>query len=123
MSKNEPMTPEQKAQDLRDAMREANVFLADLKATVKLAEKVRDDIAAYVDGEEVSKRIDAAVILELSKMNKRIKEAMDSSVAKVTSEFDKLRDILMGEAPDDKRAGRESIPSLIKKRAAAGRKK
>jgi hypothetical protein len=99
-------------QEERRSLREEAVGL---QSQVKAAQAAADRIAALV-GEEVGKLITDATKTEIDKLGKLTEEQMRKSVAKVTSEFDKLRDILLGlERNND----RPSIPEMIDQLSAS----
>lgn len=111
-------TTEEKMDQLRELIHEANGVLSDLRREMKeakvLVTKLAPDLVEARLKEEVSKG--------LATYDQEVRDAMDRAVEKVMSEFDKLYDTLMGGEKRERRVGTPTIPELIEKVAEADRR-
>lgn len=106
-----------KVEEIRAATREANETLQDLRLVLKEFRDERQAIAKLLEGVPerlVKEHIEEAVIAGLAIMGQQIKEAMDSSVAKVGREFDRLEAIFTGTDNTSKRTGKPTLEELIR---------
>jgi hypothetical protein len=94
---------------LQEATREANGTLKAVEEARKLLDRERAAVVASVT-ERVGELIDGITRDELGKLGRITEEQMHKSVLKVSSEFDKLEKILLGEGPGD---GGKSIRQYI----------
>jgi hypothetical protein len=97
------------ARKLQEATREANGTLKAVEEARKLLDRERAAVVASVT-ERVGELIDGITRDELGKLGRITEEQMHKSVLKVSSEFDKLEKILLGEEPGD---GGKSIRQYI----------
>lgn len=88
--------------DLRHEIREARQLIATAKA---LATTLADDT--------VRPAIEAAVTEQVEALGKVTKEQMEKAATKVIAEFDRLRDILLGNEPAADGREERSIPELL----------
>lgn len=99
-------------ESLRQATREAHEAIQDLRTIIKEAKEVIQDIRDAA-GKEVSERLDPVIREHIKILGETTEAAMRESVEKVTGEFDKLSDILMGRTKKNVKRGEKSIPDLI----------
>ncbi|MFI6337818.1 hypothetical protein [Streptomyces sp. NPDC050535] len=97
-------------QELRDQLRaeirEAHGTLKDLRAEIKTARELVPLLTDEAFSAEVAK--------QLGQLEEVTKDAMDTSVARVTATFDQLRDVLLGQDRQSRRRGRTPIPDLLR---------
>ncbi|MEV8634343.1 hypothetical protein AB0395_22075 [Streptosporangium sp. NPDC051023] len=96
-------------EELRELIREAHGLLKDLRAERRAVVELIDSIPARVDG-----RIEEHLKDGLEQLGAVTKAAMDTSVAKVTREFDRLEAIFKGADPASRRAGKRPLEDLIR---------
>jgi F0F1-type ATP synthase membrane subunit b/b' len=103
-------------EQLREEISEARGTLKDLRHEIKAARELvasAKDLATTLADDTVRAAIEAEVTKQIETLGKVTKEQMDKSCAKVISEFDKFRDLLLGhERAADGREQR-SIPDLL----------
>lgn len=85
----------EKTEDLKRATREANETLADVKRTLKEARSLISEMRQYID-ERVSDKVETAVADHVARLGEATEKAMNESVDKCFSEFQKLEDIMLG---------------------------
>lgn len=104
---------EAKVEELKAATRAANEVLADVKATLREVRKIGEEVDHKVNAalRSIERQIEEKVGSELAELGATTKRQMEISVDKVSAEFQKLQDILLGE--NEEREGR-TIPELIK---------
>lgn len=123
---NQPTTEDLTAirDQLREEIREARGTLKDLRHEIKTARELvtaAKDLAATLADDTVRAAIEAEVTKQIETLGKVTKQQMDKSCAKVISEFDKFRDLLLGnERTADGREER-SIPELLQDPAILAR--
>lgn len=111
-SKTSAEVADEKIAELRAVIREANQMLTDYKAALREGrEFLVKDIRVEVD-----EKFGAVAKENIDNWSAHVKEAMAASVAKVETEFDSLRDMLMGEDKHARKMGMTSIPDLIKQK-------
>lgn len=105
-------TIEAKLQELRDAGREVNLILADVKETLREVRKVKAEVQAIFDGAapKIEKMMEEAAKKEIDELSAATALQIEKASDAVIARFDKLRDILLGEDEDD---DGESVPDLI----------
>lgn len=112
-----PIADLQKAREqLREEIREARGTLKDLRHEIREARTLiaaAEGLATTLAAGKVKAAIEASVTEQLATLGKVTEQQMRKSVDKVTAEFDKLRDLLLGN--DRVADGREkrSIPELL----------
>jgi hypothetical protein len=91
---------------LQEATREANSTLGAIKAEKTALEAVKADLVASLASRS-GELVDQAVREQLEVMGKATEAAMQESVKKVGSEFDKLEKIYLGEGPTGQKSIRQ----------------
>lgn len=105
---------DKKIEELRAATREANECLAGVKETLREVKRVGEEVDNKVSRalSSIERDIEEKVKTELAELGEATKYHMDLSVEKVSQEFQKLQDILLGTGPEDN--GRDqTIPELV----------
>jgi hypothetical protein len=100
-----------KIEQLREATRQANEVLKDLRAERKAFQELVDSLGPHYDefiAKIVTERIDAMVVA--------VETGMNSSVEKVFARFDKLEHLLLGGMSKDRRPLEEVAEAFVKKR-------
>ena len=95
-----------RAQEATRALRETIAEAKELRRSLEGAEA---RILAFTD-QAIKTRIETSVSEQLDVLGKITKKEMEKSVAKVISEFDGLRDVLLGA---DDPSGKKTIPQMI----------
>lgn len=106
------MTPE----ELKSTMDQARELLSDIRGATKdlrAAKREVEDWIVCIVRAQVTKIIEERVKAELEALGRVTKTEMAKSVAKVTAEFDRLENILLGKERDD---DQPSIEELIRRR-------
>lgn len=107
---------QQTREQLREEISEARGTLKDLRHEIKAARELiasAKNLVATLAEDTVRAVIETEVTAQVEALGKVTKEQMDKSCTKVISEFDKLRDIVLGhERAADGREQR-SIPDLL----------
>lgn len=106
-------SPKEDAERLEKATETARELLSEIHGVTKdLHTAMRDarTISAKLTEEEMRREVKSAV----DKLGEATKQAMEDSVARVTTEFDKLQKLLMGRTRSDRRQGRMDVSTLIK---------
>lgn len=109
---------------LREEIREARGTLKDLRYETKTARELAEatrQLAAELAETQVRDLLAAEVDRQVTALGEQTQQQMSKSVAKVIAEFDKLRDLLLGN--DRVTDGREerSIPELLQEPAILAR--
>jgi chromosome segregation ATPase len=107
---------QQTREQLREELREARGTLKDLHHEIKTARELiasAKNLAKALAEDTVRAVIETEVTAQVEALGKVTKQQMDKSCAKVISEFDKFRDLLLGNerAPDAHE--QRSIPELL----------
>jgi len=109
-----PTTAEE-IQELKAATREAHEAIRDLNYAVKRAREVQAELSNEVDkaltdgiGKQVQEGLDA--------YKASLEQAIDTATESIYSRFDAIGDMLLGEDKASKRAGKPSIPELVKQK-------
>lgn len=101
------------AEELRELIREAHGLMKDLKAERREITALLDDIPA-----KVNTRIAEALTVGLDELGKQTRKAMDTSVAKVGREFERLEAIFTGTDRASRRNGKPPLEDLIRQARA-----
>ncbi|MFE6282452.1 hypothetical protein [Streptomyces sp. NPDC057877] len=101
---------------LREEIRDARGTLKDLSYEIKTARDLADSLRKLVSElatTEVREVLEAEVARQLTALGEQTQQQMGKATSKVIAEFDKLRDLLLGQ--DRVADGREerSIPELL----------
>lgn len=101
---------------LQEDIREARGTLKDLRYEIKTARALVEttrQLTAELAETQVRELLEKEVVRQVTALGEQTSEQMRKSVAKVIAEFDKLRDLLLGQ--DRVTDGREerSIPELL----------
>jgi phage shock protein A len=86
-------------EQLREEISEARGTLKDLRREIKTARELvtaAKDLAATLADDTVRAAIEAEVTKQIETLGKVTEQQMEKSCAKVISEFDKFRDLLLG---------------------------
>lgn len=110
-----PTTDEEVAR-LKEATREAHEALKDLNVMIQMAKATVKELNACVE-EALSDGIDKQVKQGLDEYKASLSAAIDGATEAVYKRFDLIADILTGEDKASKRAGKPSIPDLVRRRA------
>lgn len=102
---------------LKEATREAHRAIKDLKRCVEEAREAHRMLHACVE-DALSAGIGEQVQKGLDDYKASLEAAIDGATQAVYGRFDQIADILMGEDKQSKRAGKPSIPDLVRLRAA-----
>jgi allophanate hydrolase subunit 2 len=78
--------------ECREMIRDAHAATKDLRAAVREAKQVAQDLAK----DEVSARIQSEVSRQLDELGERTREAVSASTQKVIAEFDRFGERLLG---------------------------
>ena len=105
---------ERDLEQLREATRAAHEATKDLRATIRDARSVVEEIERTA-GEQVDQRIAAAVAAGLDDYKATLSKAIEQATDAVFARFDTIRATLLGETRGQIRRG-ESIPQLIEGR-------
>lgn len=97
-------------EEMRAELREAHGTLKDLRAEIKTARELVPLLTDELFMAEVKKQVD--------QLAEATEAAMAASVDKVTAQFDRLTDTLMGQNRQQRRKGQPSIPDLAGQYAA-----
>lgn len=106
------------ADQLRAETRIAHEALKDLRALIREGNELVDRITAAAEV-AVDERVVPVVTAKLEELGAQTRKAMDESVAKVGTEFERLERILLGEEKRDRKLGRESLRTRIETRGPA----
>jgi hypothetical protein len=90
---------------IRSEKTEAHGILRDLRIETRSARRIIPML--------VSRRINKVVEEQLEGFAEVTKQAMVENVAKVTAEFEKLQEVLLGQDHQSRREGRTSVPDLV----------
>lgn len=93
----------------QEATRELRETISEARGILRTLEAAEARIAAMTD-EAIKTRIETSVIEQLDVLGKMTEQQMKKSVTKVISEFDGLRDVLLGA---DDPSGKKTIPQMI----------
>lgn len=104
-----PELMEEVRNQLRAEVREARELLGDLRREIKDARTLVPLLAEELFEAEVKRQV--------GHLGEATEQAMDAAVTRVIQKFDELRDVLLGQEPHHRRAGKPSIPDLIRRRA------
>jgi hypothetical protein len=120
MARMVPTRQEEKNEELKMTIREANESLKEIKRAIKEGEKLLESVDVMVKA-KFDTLIEAQVIEKLASYDESMKEAVENGTNAVYRRFDLIADILLGETNRRKRDG-ESImilarSALIKERA------
>lgn len=110
-----PTTDEEVAR-LKEATREAHEALKDLKRGVEEAKEAHRLLHACVE-QALNDGIGKQVQEGLDEYKESLAAAIDGATEAVYKRFDQIADILTGEDKQSKRAGKPSIPDLVRRRA------
>lgn len=104
----EPTTEDlqQLRDQLRTEIREARETLKDLRYEIKTARELVPLLTDELFETEVAKQLKA--------LGEETEKAMDRSVDRVTAKFDQLYDILTGQDRQSRRAGKPTVPELLR---------
>lgn len=103
-------------QRLREEISEARGTLKDLRHEIKAARELvtsTRDLVATLAQDTVMDALHAEVTKQVEQLGTVTEETMRKSVDKVTAEFDKLRDILLGAQRTTGDQEKRSIPELL----------
>lgn len=107
--------------ELKAVIRMAHEAIKDLKACLKEAREVRDELKTAA-AERVEGRLNDAVEAGLVELDKSIETAIEDSTQKVYARFDTIADILLGEDRKSTRLGKPNLTNLAQaKRRRDGR--
>lgn len=90
-------------EELRAEIREARETLKDLRTEIRTARAMAEEVMHA----EVKRQMDA--------LKKVSGDTIDKAAQKVIAEFDQLRDLLMMNTPRDRRQGRPTLDTYIRK--------
>lgn len=110
-----PTTDEEVAR-LKEATREAHEALKDLNVMIQMAKATVKELNACVE-EALNDGIGKQVQEGLDEYKESLAAAIDGATEAVYKRFDQIADILTGEDKQSKRAGKPSIPDLVRRRA------
>lgn len=110
-----PTTDEEVAR-LKEATREAHEALKDLNVMIQMAKATAKELNACVE-EALNDGIGKQVQEGLDEYKESLAAAIDGATEAVYKRFDQIADILTGEDKQSKRAGKPSIPDLVRRRA------
>lgn len=99
---------------LREATRQAHEAIKDLTTATRQARAVVEEVAR-VAGEQVDERINVALVAGLDELQVAMKTAIENSTTAVFARFDTIADTLMGETRKDRRAGKPSLPDIVRR--------
>lgn len=103
-------------QRLREEISEARGTLKDLRHEIKAARELvasTKDLVATLAQDTVMDALHAEVTKQVEQLGTVTEQTMRKSVEKVTAEFDKLRDILLGNQRATGDQEKRSIPELL----------
>lgn len=109
-------TADEKVALLREATREANMALKDLKGAIREGRELQQSLqtAAKV---AVDEQLAPVVETGLMEFRRDLDVAISKSTEAVFARFDEITDMLMGETDRDRRAGKISVPELVAMKA------
>lgn len=120
---NGPNSPEQVAEQLRLATKEARAQLAETRGLVKdlinLNIYTRSLIEREVDA-EVARVVAEQMDAKVEELGEVVKTAMRKAVKKVELEFQKLEDIFLGRDPESKALKRATLEAVIREGQGRG---
>jgi TolA-binding protein len=103
-------------EQLKEQTRLAHEAIQELKGQQRKLRQMQADVEKLLDT-EIENVLSQKVKEGLDDFGKTVEQAMADSVAKVISEFDGLKDILLGQTERERRRGEPSIPELIERHA------
>lgn len=101
-----------KIRELKEATREANEVLKDLRRAIKEGRKLVDDAAEAA----ISERMKPVVKEGLDEFGQALEKAIKVATDGVFARFDQIADMLLGEDKASKRKGLPSVPELIEQK-------
>ncbi|GAQ61911.1 hypothetical protein [Streptomyces scabiei] len=107
---------QQTREQLSREISEARGTLKDLRHEIKAARELittAKDLAATLAEDTVRAALDASVTEQLASLGEVTEQQMRKSVEKVIAEFDKLRDLLLGNEQTAKGPEKRTIPELL----------
>lgn len=105
---------DEKIAALKELIREANGTLKDIRAERAATEKLIRDFRENTDA-RLNEILQAVVTVGLQEFGESIDKAIEKATEKVDQRFNTIADLLLGESPEDRAAGKPSLETLARR--------
>lgn len=107
---------DQKIEELKSAIREANAAIKDLRSVIREAQTAQSDLIKLTQ-KVVEETMEEKLNNQIEKLAKEtimeVKAALDRAVERTSNKFAEFEDTIMGRTKRDRRQGRPDLETMV----------